>query len=748
MRRSYLRKKNKIRLIAASLAFAMTMLQFTACGEVKEDIPELMDPIAVTESSRPAEVRDIGDIKVYKGYVVPESYPVFSERALTIAEVKVDIGDYVQEGDEIAIGDTTMYDEEISSLSRDLDFLYFRRESTIDISAKMVENLTYEQDREIYGNDYAAVLDYSNKIYNEQENDRYGVALIDAEIASTEDRIAELRRLRDKLIFEAPHSGYVTFIKDFSATNSIAPSENIAIISDYDDLYIEAEGLFTRNMKENTYAEMFTMQDGKKYPLEQYEFTPKELSLAEALKSYPNVRFRCNGLKLTLGATVPLYFKRKSQNGVIAIGQDSVFYEGESVYCYVIDSEGQKERRDIITGMTDRYYVEVKSGVKEGEMVYYENQTVMPVKYTEYEVVSDDYVEEYATNMIGQLKSEYDIYLSECDGILTKVNVHGGEDITEEQELFTVKSTVGKGDIAEVNNLIIDNNKKHTDAINDINHSEEEVSAALEAARVAPAPVASDTDAVKQSLYRVENLEADLYLVNEYRQLEEYSYAYTDTTLKNRLYRLSIGAETDGVITTTAVKGGRVGKASLKEDTTVRKGQYLFTVSSFGEKKIVKVGMPSVENVGVLPAAKLGQDIVYTEGDSTYTGKCIGINGNEQKYYVFTRDGKEYLTYSAPYAEGSAETFFAAMDNEKIVDDDMKGEMTFKGSVIKGGTPIPARALYSEASGVSEKKYFVWRITDSGLSKTYVNVYSATKISDKFLVLSGLNVGDKIAVGE
>lgn len=348
MRRSYLRKKNKIRLIAASLAFAMTMLQFTACGEVKEDIPELMDPIAVTESSRPAEVRDIGDIKVYKGYVVPESYPVFSERALTIAEVKVDIGDYVQEGDEIAIGDTTMYDEEISSLSRDLDFLYFRRESTIDISAKMVENLTYEQDREIYGNDYAAVLDYSNKIYNEQENDRYGVALIDAEIASTEDRLAELRRLRDKLIFEAPHSGYVTFIKDFSATNSIAPSENIAIISDYDDLYIEAEGLFTRNMKENTYAEMFTMQDGKKYPLEQYEFTPKELSLAEALKSYPNVRFRCNSLKLTLGATVPLYFKRKSQNGVIAIGQDSVFYEGESVYCYVIDSEGDR-RNDVIS---------------------------------------------------------------------------------------------------------------------------------------------------------------------------------------------------------------------------------------------------------------------------------------------------------------------------------------------------------------------------------------------------------------
>lgn len=736
-----------MRLIAASLAFIMTMLQFTACGEVKEDVPELLDPIAVTESSRPAEIRDIGDVKVYKGFVVPESYPVFSERALTIAEIKVDIGDYVNEGDEIAIGDTSMYDEEIASLSRDLDFLYFRRESTIDISAKLVENLTYEQDREIYGNDYAAVLDYSNKIYNEQENDRYGVAVIDAEIANTLDRIAELRRLRDKLIFVAPHSGYVTFIKDFSTTNAIAPSENIAVVSDYDDLYIEASDLYTKNMKENTYVEMYTMQDGKKIPIEQYEFTPKELSLAEALKSYPNVRFRCNGLRLQIGATVPLYFKRKSENGVLAIGQDSVFYEGDTVYCYVFDNDGQKERRDIIIGMTDRYYVEVKSGLKEGEMVYYENQAVMPVKYSEYEVVTEDYVEEYATNMIGQFMSKYDIYIADCDGMLTKANVHTGEDVTEEQELYTIKSAVGKGDIAEVNNQIIDNNKKHTDAINDINHSEEEVSAALEAARVAPAPVASDTDAVKESLYRVENLEANLYLVNEYRQLEEYSYAYTNTLLQNRLYKLSIGSDTDGVITTTAVKAGRVGTASLKEDTTIRKGQYLFTVNRYGEKKIVKVGMPSKDDVGVLPAAKLGQDIVYREGDTTYTGKCIGMNGNAQKYFVFTRDGTEHLTYSAPYS-GSSETFFAEMDNDKIVDDDMKGEITFKGSVIKGGTTIPARALYSEAAGVSEKKYYVWRITDAGLSKTYVNVYSATRVSDKFLILSGLNVGDKIAVGE
>ena len=42
MKRSNLRKKNNMRLIAASLAFIMTMLQFTACGEVKEDVPELV----------------------------------------------------------------------------------------------------------------------------------------------------------------------------------------------------------------------------------------------------------------------------------------------------------------------------------------------------------------------------------------------------------------------------------------------------------------------------------------------------------------------------------------------------------------------------------------------------------------------------------------------------------------------------------------------------------------------------------
>ena len=747
VKRRCFRKMNIKRSMAAALALVM-VLECASCGKAEEKAPELMDPIAVTESSRPAEIKDIGDVKIVNGYVVPESYPVFSDRAITLTELCVDIGDYVEEGDLIAKADTSMYDDQIEDLSRDLDFLYFRRESTIDISAKMVENLTYEQDREIYGNDYEAVLKYSNKIFNEQEDDRYGVALIDSEIQRISDRLAELRRLRDKLVFTAPHSGYITFIKDLATTNGLAPDENIALVSDYDDLYIEVPSMTTKDNREGTFAEMYTVLDGKKYPLEEYAFTPKELSYAEALKAYPNLRFRCSGLKMELGDTVPLYFKKKSKLGVLAIGQDSVFFEGDVTYCYVFDDEGQKERRDIITGVTDKYFVEVKAGLEEGEQVYYENQTVMPEKYTEYEVVTQDFEEEFTTKMLSTFKSNYDIYTAECDGMITSVNVFSGNDVTEGQDLYSIASSVGKGDIAEVNNLIIDNNKKHSDTINDLNASEEQVTAALEAAKTAPEPPASDTDAVKESLYRTESLEADLYLVNEYRQLEEYQYAYTNTGLQKRLGKLTVGSENDGDIYTIAETSGRVTKSGMKENTSVRKGQYLFTIISEGEKKILKVGMPSEENIGILPAAKLGQEVIYQEGDKKYTGTCIGINGNESKVYLFTRDGKQYITRSSPYSGASSELFFAAMDDESIISDDMPGELSFKGSSIKGGTPVPARALYFEASGLNEKRYFVWRITERGLSKTYVTIYSSTKAHDRYLVLNGLNVGDKVAVGE
>ena len=750
MNRLFLRKLNIRRYISVLLVASMLMASLAGCGKSAEQAPGLLEPITATESSRPVMRRDVGDLKIVKGYAVPEAYPVFSEKNITIKDIKVDFGDYVEEGDLIAVGDTSKYDESIESLSRDLEFLQEKREKSSNISDAVVADLTYEQDREIYVNDYNTVLDYSNKIYNQLENGRYTLAMIDSDISDITDRISELRRLRDKLIFTAPHSGYVTFVKDFSSTNAVGTSENIAVISDFNDLYIEATGLKIKDYKEKEISEHYTMSDGKKVPLELYEYTPGEVSYAEAVSEYPYVRYRTDKIKMQPGETIPLYIRKRTVNDVLVIGIDSMFTEGDSTYCYVIDSEGNKERREITTGMMDKHYVEVKSGLEEGEQVYYENKAVMPVNYTEYEVSINDYVEIFSSELVTLHQPKVDIYLAPCDGMLTNVSVHTGDLIDAEKELCTIETVVGKGDIADVNNLIIDNDKNHTDRINELNSSENELNAALQASQNAPAPIASDTDAVKASLYRSEEIESNLFMVREERELEEYRYAYDDTSLRDSLRKLSVGNDTDGIIVTTAENAGKAGKVNLKTNTTVMKGQYLCTICSAGEKRIIKVNMPIVENglvSGCLPGARPGQKVTLTKDGKDYTGKVVGAGGSSEVRYLFTRDGKEHLTYSAEYTEGQIEPFFICLDDDSIVDETISGNVSFKGSEISSGTTVPARAVFSESFGINgEKRYFVWKITDSGLSKQYVTMYEISGSSNTLLVLDGIEVGDIVAV--
>ena len=97
--------KNRITAIVLSAAVMLTSL--TGCGARKGyDAPELIAPVSVSRIFRNPEMRDLKDVKYYEGVVVPTAYPVFYDRFMTVKEVKVKIGDYVEEGDVIAVGES------------------------------------------------------------------------------------------------------------------------------------------------------------------------------------------------------------------------------------------------------------------------------------------------------------------------------------------------------------------------------------------------------------------------------------------------------------------------------------------------------------------------------------------------------------------------------------------------------------------------------------------------------------------
>ncbi len=834
--------QNRIRRsIAMLLCVGLLGGTLTACGEAKKAAaPELLEPAGITESYRPVKRRDIGDTSMLEGIVVAESYPVFAEKPFEIYQLNVTPGDYVEAGDVIATGDTRDLDTGISNLNRELESLSLERSAGQTISAKTVEMLTWQKKAaEEAGFSGDA---YDTEIRIEKENLRYEQESIDASIRAVKKELSKLQEDKGKRVYRAPHSGYVTFLKDISATNSVQQSENIAVISDYNDLYIEVAKP-TNAYKFANYQEKYILVEGKKHTVQEYEYTTKEMSYAETMSAYPYVRFRVEGVPMEIGATMPIYFAKKSSTDVISVENDSIYREGEIYYCYVKNQDGEQERRNLEVGAVDSLYTEVISGLEEGDLVFYDNKSVLPVKYTEYEVKAKDYIEEFYAEAISMLLTEHDLYLSDYSGSLTSSKVSMGDQVEKGQELLEIEIPRGKGELAEQKNRITDTEQSHSNRMKQLDQQIADTKARMEAAANQPAPTTrkketneettkepeagttnapeagtsnasqnqdseapgedetnepgeKDTDApdntpdntpgrvetdapggvdtdvpgeddtendvqdeeddtpsdeereaLRASLYVKEICSAELEILAQQKKLEEYSYNYTIRQLKDQLAEMNVGASTNGKVTVTARAEGTLGQIGLQENTSLYKGEYLFTVNREGEK-LLRISMPKARGQVSQTAAKPGQKIELRTDDKVYTGTCIAVNGNQDKNYLFTRDGKEHLTHSQPYTAGQTEQFFVRMDDDSYYTDGMPSAVaSFQGRFIRSGITVPSRAVYSEKDTKTDEMInFVWKVTEGGLVKQTVTVYESNLPGDEKMILSGVEIGDKVVV--
>ena len=801
-------KRGAVRKGAALALLSALLLSVSSCG-TKETAaaPELLTPVALTDSYRPVERRDIGEVSYLNGTVVPESYPVFSKDTIFIYQLKVNPGDQVKKGDVIAVGDTREAEKEISACTKQMEVLRQERASKEIISKKTEEKLGYRKKAAEEAGFTEEAAAYDMAIRKEQENRRYTLAQDDAAIAELEKQISKLKEARGKLTFTAPHDGQVTYLVDITSSSGsmVMANSNIAVISDFSDLYIESEEE-TNDYKYADYQEKYIMSDGKKYPVEEYAYTQAELSYAKNVNRYPRVRFRVKGLTQEAGSVVPIYFTKNSCTDVLAVGNDSVYQEGEVYYCYVQDSEGQRERRELELGVRDSLYSEVKSGLSEGEQVLYDNKAVMPAKYKEYQVKPGVYTEEAETEYYGLLETEHKIRLAETTGSVQEVKVSAGASVTKGQELLTIAIPSGKGEQAEQKNTITDIEQGHKASLAEFDEREKAAKAAIEAAKKAgkiPVPVpksdgnkeekeqtgtASDgnkeikeqtetatdgkeqekeqtgtasgeaegddaqtggedsvTDEEKQAYlegrYAEEENRLELEILAEERKMEAVEYNAGLAEVKAALAESSAGS--GGTVSIKAESSGTIGQNIPTKDISVVAGQYLYTISSPGEK-LLKVNMPvkrgKMESGPALPGQKL---VISAEGKD-YAGVCVAESAGS-RVCLFTRDGEAHLT---TYPEGEGGQFIVKTDDDDFFagEELPKGKIHFDGVSVKGGIVVPAKCVYTEQDPLTQQTTsFVWRVTEKGLSKQNVTVFPVGQYSDDRLILAGLSVGDVIA---
>lgn len=743
MRRGSIQKKNYMRqttrgMLCLMLSCAMA-LELAGCGgSGGEQAPELLEPISTNEAYRPATYGDIGKVVIKTGTVVPTDYCYYYDSSVTLSKVYVSAGDYVKSGTVLAEAKTDS--EGASDAGTDLDGA---SEYTHNINEKIYEEQQDELDWKIKASDESGDTETADELRRQKlinaENNRYENVLYEYEKkrADAEKKSEEEKKSGGTL--KADKDGYVTYAKLLDGVgNSVAGGQNVVVVSDYDSPYIEITGDEFKRSSYEIYNTMYAVVDGRKYDLEIYDYTNKEIALAQSSSSLPYIRFKLKDVEnqsdvLKVGNSVSLYFSTSEATNVLVVGNDSIYEENGQKFVYVKTDESDKVRRDIETGKSDVNYTEVVSGLSQGELVYYASDAVMPAQYTEYTVSLGSYTKNNEENSeISVVDLNSISYQAPCSGRFSSLNVKEGQEVKKGDVLFVINSGGGSAELKGINNQIESENASYSESVKEYDSQIEELTAQI--AAYESGSVATSTD-VPNILYMAEQLTCQRNVVTYNRELAKYTHEQTINSLTQQRDSLSENNDGSGNISVYAEQDGTVLSVS-SADYAVKEGDVVLTVGG-GSSRVVAIkasdsGLPT------------GRQITFSSNkneNDKITGTCVGNSGDSARSYVFTdKDGDPKVTKSS----SDELLYYVALDDETKYDEANGYKVKLPSKTYDNVVIIPSNMIYHETNLTNMGEYdYVWLITDGQIIKQYVTLGDSAQ--SKTVVLSGLSEGDVIA---
>ena len=342
--------KNRIK--AFILAAALSMSSLSGCGRMKYAEPDLVEPIAVTKMYKKPEIGDIKAVKGVAGVVVPTDYPVYCKGLVMIDSLKVKIGDYVEAGDVIATGIDVSNGNSVEDYDRMISEAAEERNIQTKIDEATISIAQYDRAEAAENGNTEGVSEADKNIALLSEDKRYNEEMSSRDIRSNSEKREKLKAEKDETVIVAPHSGYVTFLKDIADSNMPMPYENIAVISDMDDLYIECREItITQNWYKN-YDEKYIYVNGEKKDIKEIEYSPEAVSLAQVQHKDVFMRYSADA-DLKAGENVVLIFKDILAENVMTVGTAAVVHDGINNYVYVRKNDSD-ELQMLLTGI-DHY---------------------------------------------------------------------------------------------------------------------------------------------------------------------------------------------------------------------------------------------------------------------------------------------------------------------------------------------------------------------------------------------------------
>lgn len=685
----------KKRLCAIGL-IPVLLLVLTSCRDTAE-IPELLVPVSQSDSCYMVERGDIGTPEIQFATVVPTDYEHTYPMDVSIKRISVQVGDYVKKGDVLAYADVDEAEAAVSDMKRQLALENHMYEINQRISKLQIQKLNLSKGKSA-----------QKQILMEKENARYDKKLHERRVADLKTSLGEQEKIVRDGTLRARHDGCVTYCKDLVERETADSGENIVIVSDKKDTYLELSGVSVADYENDKYQWKYVKSGQESIEVTEQPYTTDEMLLAAGRESYPCVRLKWKQneekKKFALGNRYPVYFFKKRVSDVLTVDKQSLYTEQEHSYVYVRGKNGEREKREITTGMADEHKVEVQSGLKEGEEVYSSYSHGIPSAKNSISVTTSSFSVTSASRGIKKADILSEICTSKWEGTISHVNVKVGDNVKKGDLLYVVNTGEGEAALTELSYQIQRENRS-------FEKREKQFKKQIKNEK-------------GKSVYEYE-------ILRQERKRERYQHKQTITELREKYQTLKSGNDGTGKIRVCAKRAGQVSSCEIIEGSQVIAGQTCMILQNQSEKifMVEKTDTSTEEAVFGKWIAGTGAKITISCGGRFYEGSCVGGCEEEEKpptYFLKIKDRsfekKEWGTSTAVFSY-----------------------ITLSDTIV-----VPKDKVYEESAEDSltgqsdEIYYYVWKETKDGFVKQYVKVNENLTDNKNCVILYGLKEGDRI----
>lgn len=398
-------KRGSAVLLAAVCAITLCAGCSSENVDSKPEDVVLIDPVGVQESYETVERRNLYDYKIYDGIVCPYTEELELQWGTYFDGYAALPGESVKKGQTILKADTEQLDEQIEKMREQMAEDEESYREYMEENQESLESLL--KDEEVWGGAVERWEKEKPAEYLEEENEtggdpvpnpayeqwkrdmdlyetRYRNALIgrqklEAALAQREElyqldlehqklllQRLETQRSESNLLAEMP--GYLSNVKLRTKGDYMYSDTAMAVVADTERKLIKTE--FINRQDVSSAERIYAVIGGKHYDVEYEPMDSTEYNrLSEANGKVYSTFYPQGDLEdLEMGTYVAVAVIRKSRQNALTVSEKVISSGEDGSYVYVL-RDGERVYTPVTTGIHDGVYMEILSGLNEGDLV-------------------------------------------------------------------------------------------------------------------------------------------------------------------------------------------------------------------------------------------------------------------------------------------------------------------------------------------------------------------------------------------